>query len=344
MMKSREITGYHYSSKVFVKLFTVLTMLTIDVETINAQSYDMYHHMISEAEEYYFLAENADSCLSLYQRCFENFDFVFARDAINALQIAYKENRTLDFFLIQAIESGITPANISTIPALRSFAKDSLPKMDVMKDYDLHRSQYLERISLTCLNQLYWLGITEQLEKDKKGKNETSALFKLASEFGLPGEKNCGIENPGILKELGNEAFDFMSLRDSLSVVKGREIRHYTLNGNALIMHIPLVIMLHDYCTYKDYKESFHDAYLGGFIHPREIGCIYDNAFRGNTSDCLMVPNIGIFGLNIFVNSSDLNVKLANELRAKWGICSVQTDRKKKALIDKGYKFIWDYW
>lgn len=34
----------------------------------------------------------------------------------------------------------------------------------------------------------------------------------------------------------------------------------------------------------------------------------------------------------------------ANHLRAEWNRCSIETDIKKEALEEQGFKFIWDYW
>lgn len=125
----------------------------------------------------------------------------------------------------------------------------------------------------------------------------------------------------------------------------GRGLRYYSLDNNSIIMHIPIVIMLHDYCTYKDYEKDLHEAYLAGFIHPREIGCIYDNCLRGDDPSCIKVAvSRGIFGLNAFVSRSNLVPEKADQLRSKWGICSIETDRKKKELEKLGFRFIWDYW
>lgn len=321
-------------------LFPVILLL-LKPENAYGQSYDVYHHMILTAEDYYFLENNVDSSLFYYKKCFKAFDFVFARDAVNAFQIAYKEELPIEHFLKTAIESGVTPAVLVNIPALSDFLKDSLPQLEVMGDNDIYRARYLDRINIDCLNRTYRLGIIEQINKTKR--TETMALFKMSMEYGLPGEKNCGIEELGIYKEPGSGAEDFLHLRDSISEKYGASIRYYSLDNNSLNMHIPIVIMLHDYCTYKYYEKDLHKAYLGGFIHPREIGLIYDNAFRGDGSHCLMVPNKGVFGLSAFEKQRNLNEEKANILRAKWEICSVETDKKKKEMQKLGYRFIWDY-
>jgi hypothetical protein len=339
----KNIFGIHYNNESQRFILLLLIFLLLRSENGNGQPYDEYHHLISTAEEYYFLQNEVDSSLYYYQKCFDSYDFIFARDAINAFQIAFKEAKPIEYFLKIAMESGVTPLIISSIPALSEFTKDSLPNLDLMLDYDLYRSRYLSRINIKCLNGIYELGIIDQISKYKKGKHQTESLFNLASAFGLPGEKNCGVEELGINKELGSGAADFICLRDSMSKKSGRDLGYYNLN-NPLIMHLPLVIMLHNHCTYKYYEQALHDAYLKGFIHPREIGCIYDNAFRDKESKCLMVPNRGIFGLNSFNNSTNINANKANRLRAKWEICSIETDRKKKELKKLGFKFIWDYW
>ena len=213
-----------------------------------------------------------------------------------------------------------------------------------MQDYDLYRSRYLERISVDCLNSIYRLGITDQITKYKAGKHETDALFKLTSEFGLPGERNCGIEDLGIHKELGNGAADFLNLRDGMTEVSERNFNYYSLNNNSLIMSIPLVIMFHNHCTFKEYEQALLEAYIGGYIHPREIGSVYDNALRGDDPKCLMLPNRGVFDLNSFVKAGKVDIAKANQLRAEWEICSIETDLKKKELEEQGFKFIWDYW
>lgn len=325
-------------------VFVLFISLLVKSELGIGQSYVEYHRMISAAEEYYFLENNVDSSLSYYQSCFESFDFVFARDAVNAFQIAFRENRSIEYFLKISFESGVTPSVLSSIPALSDFTNDSLPKLDVMQDYALFRSHYLDRIDVECLNETYRLGIIDQITKSIEGKHETDALFKLALRYGLPGERNCGIEDSEIHQELGNRATNFLRLRDSISDARGKNMRYYSLNNNSLSMHVPLVIMLHNDCTYKYYEKALREAYLGGFIHPREIGCIYDNTFLSDQPHCRIVPNRGVFGLNRFANSNNVDTEMANHLRSEWEICSIETDLKKEELEDQGFKFVWDYW
>jgi len=335
------IQNQTHLAKAIVLLF-ILFLLKSEIS--NGQSYDEYHQMIITAEKYYFLENNVDSSLAYYQKCFATFDFVFARDAVNAFQIAYREGQPIEGILKKTFESGVTPSILSSIPALSDFTEHSLPHLNVMLEYDLHRSRYLERINVDCLNQTYRLGIIDQLNKYKEGKHETDALFKLALTYGLPGERNCGIEDMEINKELSSEAADFIKLRDSFSETSGRNLNYYTLNNTSLIMHVPLVIMLHNYCTFKHHEKTLYEAFIGGFIHPREIGCIYDNSFQNIQPHCRIVPNRGSFGLNVFANASYIDPKKANQLRAEWNICSIETDNKKKELEKLGFKFIWDYW
>lgn len=325
-------------------IFLLFFLLLVKPERGNSQSYEEYHQLVSKAEEFYFLENEVDSSLFYYQKCFDSFDFVFARDPVNALQIAYKEGRPINNFLIIAVKTGVTPSILESIPALSDFANDSLPHLDLMDDYIKYRSAYLERINVKCLNRIYRLGILDQITKYQQ-KVQTPQLFKMALEFGLPGERNCGLENMESHKELGGRAADFLSLRDSMSEKSGMGLRYYKLEENSLMTHIPIVIMLHDYCTYKDYEKDLHEAYLGGFIHPREIGSIYDNSLRGEDPVCIKVTvSQGVFGLNGPVPKRFLVPEKADRIRAKWGICSIETDRKKKELEKLGFKFIWDYW
>lgn len=324
-------------------------LLLLKPATGNCQSYANYHRMISTAEEFYFLENNADSALFHYQKGFETFEFVFARDAVNAIQIAYREQKPLEYFLKTAFETGVTPSNLSNIPALKDFVQDSLPQLNVMRDYDLYRSRYVDRINVECLNRVYRLGIIDQLNKGNKGKyrnyDVSQLLFAMADRFGLPGEQNCGIENSHIHKELGSEAWNFLSSKDRMAEEDGRDLWYYTLDENSLIMHIPIVIMLHNYCTHIEYEQALQDAYLGGFMHPREIGCTYDNALRSEDISCTTgVNRRGIFGLNVFAKTGEIDRSKANQLRAEWGICSLETDVKKKEFEKLGFQFIWDYW
>ena len=331
-------------AKSFPLLLVIFILILLKPEIGKGQLYEEYHQLILKAEDYYFLHNNVDSALANYQKCFETFDFVFARDAVNAFQIAYREQHPIEYFLKTAFESGVSPSILSSIRALTEFTQDSLPKLEIIQDYELYRSRYLDRINVKCLNQIYRLGIKDQYTKYFPDRTETGPLFKLALEYGLPGEKNCGIEELGIHEELGRGAEDFLHLRDSISEGKSRSIRYYSLEKNSLLMHIPIVIMLHDYCTYKYFEKDLHQAYLEGFIHPREVALIYDNAFGGNGSQCLMVPNKGMFGFTPFIKQSNINVDKANLLRKKWEICSLETDKKKKEMQKHGFKFIWDYW
>lgn len=337
-------SGFQVISRTSGLIGLLIILLLVKPENGDCQTYEVYHKLISTAEEYYFLENNVDSALACYQRCFESFDFVFARDAVNALQIAHKENEPCDVFLITAFKAGVTPAVLASIPALTPFIEDSLPKLKLMHDYALYRSHYLERINVNCLNTTYRLGLIDQITK-YQNKVQTPQLFKMALEYGLPGERNCGLEDWNIHAELDGRAADFLSLRDSISQKFGMSLGYYKLESTSLMTHIPVVIMLHDYCTFKDYEKDLHEAWLGGFIHPREIGNIYDNSLRGEDPVCIKVTvDKGIFGLNGPVPKRFLIPEKADLIRAKWGICSIETDRKKKEMEKSGFQFIWDYW
>ena len=70
-------------------------------------NYEIYHGYINKAEELFFVEGKPDSSLYYYKKAFTEFDFVFAKDPLNAAQIAYFSQQPFEEYLVKGFENGL---------------------------------------------------------------------------------------------------------------------------------------------------------------------------------------------------------------------------------------------
>ena len=95
-------------------LFSIFILVNINVV---AKDYSNYHRAINKAEEYIFVHNKIDSGISLYNKIFKEFDFVYAGDCLIAIQIALYANNEKAFlnFTEKAFQNGLMLRNFKKV-------------------------------------------------------------------------------------------------------------------------------------------------------------------------------------------------------------------------------------
>ena len=91
-------------------LKSILLLCTFAMSSEASSDYRLYHQGVQRAERLMFMEGNFMEGLAIYDRTFQDFDFVFAGDCVIALQVAlYMRHKAYSFaFTKKAIEQGVS--------------------------------------------------------------------------------------------------------------------------------------------------------------------------------------------------------------------------------------------
>lgn len=316
--------------------------------------YSNYHNYINKAEKTYFLDKDVDSSLIYYDRAFKEFDFIFLKDLLNAVQIACFNNRPFETYILRSFDFGMKIEYFQNYPIIESAVKDLFSKKGIKDTIRMKRKRYLERLDLNYRSWVYDMAIDDQLSKSEAGymKKINLLLGKLASRIkrsGFPGEKIIGIDDDSIYYDLGRPELDFSNI---IKAISPNKLSYFKLNGSILATKLPILLLIHHNCSFSKLKSIFLEEMKKGNIHPRDIGLIHDNVFRfkgrNRMNYCTSsYPNNG-FLLNLFTEYPKRitgNINKVNKLREEYFIVSVEIDEAKK-IYEKnlGFNLFSGFW
>ncbi len=334
-----------------VKIVWILFLFQITIAFSQNKNYKVYYQEINKAEEYYFLKENIDSSLYYYNKAFEEFDFAYARDLINATQIAFFEKKEYRKFLIKGFEQGIDLNDLKDINLFDSVYKELVNDTSLLNKYIIAHNKYLHNIDSSYFNIIHAF-----YKKDQEDKNLPSYEYKeikkiykdkfkkWITEKGFPGEKLIGIS-----------VLDTNNLNDKLdTIITPFDTLYITTKGSykrSLSMDYSFPALVHNKFSYLELKDFLITAMYKGEIHPREIGMLHDNMYRPiesnlDSSEVLDYKLSGVFKLNGFVDYSKYKCdnKEINSLREKFYIAPIEIDIKKKEYEKKyGFVLTWGF-
>jgi hypothetical protein len=315
-------------------------------------NYEIYHGYINNAEELFFVGNKPDSSVYYYKKAFTEFDFVFAKDPLNAAQIAYFSQQPFEEYLVKGFENGLKLSHLESIKLFAPIYKDLLNNKLLQDKYALCREKYIKRLDLNYLSYVYEKGINDQI--DKKKKEYDDILFMNMGDWltriqlkGFPGAKIIGIDDKNIFSETGKPEKDI----DQLKLKYGNALNYFTTDDEILSSSFIMIMLIHNQCSYQELKNIFGEFIKKGEIYPREVGVIYDNQFRElNTTRyrCqIPKPTEGLFYLNMFCPYNQLvcSEKQADLLRKKWLIVPLSVDKVKKEYEKKyGFRLFYGFW
>lgn len=96
--------------------FLFFTLLfSINLYCYNQNNYFIYHNKINDAEILYFMENEVDSSLAIYDEVFNTYEFVFLKDLLNAAQIAVYNKRDYEKYLLKSFEFGFKIDDLSKL-------------------------------------------------------------------------------------------------------------------------------------------------------------------------------------------------------------------------------------
>ena len=318
------------------------------------EDYSVYHKNINKAEVLFFNQKQVDKALLGYQKVFSDFDFIFLKDLINASQIAKFSNKPYIGYLKKGFQFGFKPEMLKNYPLFKDVSDSLLLDKNFKESYKKGRVKYLSTIDFEYLSWIYDVVILDQINKSKPKYDVFLAerLSKFRSkikEKGFPSDRLIGIDDSLIFKEIGFPKKD-------LSVkARNKEELYYKLqtdDGNLASSKV-LLPFIHHRCSFAKLETVFIKEINKGNIHPRDVGLLYDNAYRFNKDNsypqyCKSVRQKGYFRLNMFLGypkEFKSNIISTNALRKKFNIVSLETDVIKKEYEEEhGFILFSGFW
>ena len=317
----------------------------------DSNSYIKYHEGIIKAEEAFFLDEDYETGLNIFDAVFSRYDFVFVDDCIEAFQLAlFCNSDSLALkFIEKAIENGFKVEMLESLNmgTPTNFYQNKNQKVTIYNDFIDNHKEYLEKkenayfatvqekINERLLMAVVVRHVKEQYYKNNKSKNEYYIVSNKNLDFliylfeqgmGI-GEKNIGILREDINKyyeipylnennELNKKYYSFISdptNTDNIPVLEYQDVFDY---------NIVYTILFHNDKSYdrlKFFSKKFIDK---GILHPRELASL---KYRRNK----MSDDENIFLENYHIQRSDKDIKKINNVRCSLYLPSYEIDYEK---------------
>ena len=184
-------------NKLFI-LLSFLVCLNFNIKAQEKKNYLKYHQMIIQIEE--ILAdEKFEDAINQYKLLFQSYDFVFARDAFNACQIAYfNNNHNAPSFIIKCAYAGVPKNTLLSSPYIAKVWDKSAPYYDSV--YKKQWALYISRINLGLRNEFIARYKLEQANKGMPDYKEIcydnfKRILQLAQKGAFPGEQQIGVND-----------------------------------------------------------------------------------------------------------------------------------------------------
>ncbi len=338
-------------------LLLLFSNISLSSQSVN---HEIYHDIINDAERQFFVNNNVDSSILLYEKAFDEFDFVFVKDVVNVIQIAYFNKLPYKKYFSKGFENRLKLSHLKNIKLLQPIFEELSSDKKLETEYKECRKKYLQRINFSYLLEIYTLHIKDQINKYlsiEEYKNvhlsQLNHLTKRIDSSGFPGQKIIGIPDKHIFEEIGKSSLDFgfmLSKYKNKSQENAKRLQYCNIDESSLNMNLPLYFLVHNYCSFYIMKENLKRAVKTGELYPRVVGTLYDNIYRQPNSYKEMCgkqnPKNGLFYLNPFTdyNKFKCSDEKANKMRKKWHVVELIVDRKKIEYQNKyGFKVIWDF-
>jgi hypothetical protein len=200
---------------------TVLLLIIIP-KILIGQNYSDYYKGINNAK-ILIGDNNIEESIKTYHSTFEKFDFVFARDCYNAIELSASANDSvkLKYFINRGIKQGLTfnqILNIKNVAEFRNF--NFFQKITKEKDS-------LEKVYKNSINWKLRNEIVEMFEQDQEirakyydaiffkrkqigreweslNKRQVERLIEITKKYGFPGEKTIGIDTDQMHTKINN--------------------------------------------------------------------------------------------------------------------------------------------
>ncbi len=160
-----QLSSYLNSKLTFVFIICSIVLLPIDMISKN---YVDYHKGINHAEQLIFVHHKIQDGLKVYDTIFNEYDFVYVGDCINALQMALYQNDEISFlnFTQKAFQNGLHLRNLKNIKYVKNHAIYLKDTSVIQHSFNRNRSHYVNRIDTSLLKEIVQLFTRDQLNKN----------------------------------------------------------------------------------------------------------------------------------------------------------------------------------
>lgn len=329
-------------------------------------NYNEYHRGIIVAEEAIFIKNNFQEGLDAFTVTFNQFDFVFVDDCIEAFQLAlfFKRDDYAMVFIKKALMNGFelklldslslfTQSDFNTAGKYLTIHKDFIKKhKSYLEAYSRKcYGNYLKRIDKDLLVSINKRHVTEQLFKDNweiiisKGeidKNKTpyqlvcddnlSFIDSLAKHHIFIGERLLGIYTNKLMASLEIITASTKNYREYL-------LTYYKLPANT---HVSIVtesdyfglnptynMLFHNKNTYPILLKYKNEAIKSGYWHPREFASLKFNVDRTTLNDSTNLY------LERYYKVASINTREIDKERANLLLPSYEVDHQKNLFAIK---------
>lgn len=317
--------------------------------SFSQENYSEYHVKINDAEKLFFQDGKVEKCLLKYEEVFNEFDFIFIKDLLNAAQIAHYSNKPYRKYIQKAFEFGLKPEHLKSFPLFNDVYEDLVSDKSIKKSFKKKRKKYLKGIYFQYLENVYKQTIKDQTSKADLNYSEivleeTEELIKWTKEYGFPGERIIGISDSTIFEEINKPELDLHNL-----IKENKKLWYLTSDELQFSQSFPIILLVHNPCAFKLYEDVLLEEIKKGNIHPRDVGLIYDNMYRYKDympNYCKVNDIEDFFLLNLFTEYPEkIDFERVNDRRKRLNICSLQLDKEKKEFEKKyGFKLFSGFW
>jgi len=190
----------------------IYILLIIVPNFLFAQNYLDYYQGINNGKTS-ALNNNVEESMNSYFSTFEKFEFVFARDCYNAIELAVFNNDSLkaDYFIKRGIKQGLKLNQILKIKNISKFQNSSFLNK-ISNEKDSLENFYTSSINWKLRNEIIKMFQDDQAIREKYykailfkrmrigrkweelNKEQVERLIEITKNYGFPGEKLIGID------------------------------------------------------------------------------------------------------------------------------------------------------
>ncbi|SFJ20595.1 hypothetical protein [Myroides guanonis] len=344
-------------------LFTFFFFIVYHNTISQSLNYKVYHEKINHAEELYFVKNETDSALTIYDEVFLEFnDFIFLKDFLNAAQISMFEGRNPENYIIPAFRFGFKINDLKHFPILSKLGVEYKKNKLIIKKEEEFRKLYLDNIDVDYLAWIYTLAEEDNKAKNKRDKyfdkvfipRNIKALEEKISTIGFPGEKFLGIVEDSIFKELGNERYKDFPESQVLSNIMS-DTSYYEKMASILVYPF----LLHNKCSFAYFRKTFLKEIEKGNMHPRDAAHIFDDnqryqSRRTPSKEYSYTCNNSTFKYELYyvndtrtirTDRTQAEIVKRNKNRAALYLCSIEVDEAKQEFVDKhNFRLFTGHW
>jgi len=299
---------------------TIIIIFLLCSRLLIAQDYYEYYENINKAK-LSLIEDSLEEGMNNYFETFEKFDFVFARDCYNALEVSSTlgDLGKIDYFLRRCLKQGIEFNLLQQDSILIDFKKTNAWQK-ILLEKDSLRSIYESNVNWGIRNEINKMFAEDQKIRELTQKNRFNVfrikklnkqfeeidhklvlrILEITKDYGFPGEKLIGIDASNM---------------------------HPKINSENLTAGMPIVIFIHHYSQPNEsYNSLLINEIKKGNLLNEHFATISDFQYtygKGNNREeyCYSVmfnPKLNIEIIDRNRNNINLlSVSKTNELKSK---------------------------